>query len=240
MAEDQALAKLFANQGIEGTIVISSLQNGETFIHNELRANHRFTTASTFKILNTLISLEEKVISGKDDVIKWDGHTYPIADWNKNQTLESAFKSSCVWYFQELARRVGIQNYRSYLHKITYGILHEPFDVANFWLDGSLEISAIEQVEFLKKIYQRTLPFSISTYETLRQIMLVEQTPTFTIRAKTGLAGRHNPQIGWYVGYVETLVNVWFFATNVDIHNENDLPIRIKLTREALKSKEIF
>jgi beta-lactamase class D len=96
VAEDQALAKLFAQRGIDGTIVISSLHSKRTFIHNDPRANHRFPPASTFKILNTLISLEEKAISEKDAVLKWDGRTYDFPDWNRDHTLESAFKVSCV------------------------------------------------------------------------------------------------------------------------------------------------
>jgi beta-lactamase class D len=240
VAEDQAISKLFAKQGIEGTMVISSLHSGQTFIHNDLRANHRFSPASTFKILNTLISLEEKVISDKDYVFKWDGHTYANADWNRDQTLGSAFKVSCVWCYQELARKVGVEKYRSYLQKSAYGELHEPFEGTNFWLDGSLEISAAEQVEFLKKVYQRTLSFSPSSYETLRQIMLVEQTQAYTIRAKTGFSERLKPQIGWYIGYVETSGDVWFFAMNLEVHDEKDLPLRLKLTREALKTKGII
>ncbi|NTW50831.1 MAG: class D beta-lactamase, partial [Chlorobiales bacterium] len=225
---------------IDGTVVISSLHGGQTFVYNAPRANHRFPTASTFKILNALISLEEKVILGKDDVLKWNGHTYDFQDWNRDQTLESAFKVSCVWYFQELARRVGAEKYRNYLQKSAYGALREPFEETTFWLDGSLEISAIEQVEFLKKVYQHTLPFSESSYETLRQIMLVEKTPTYTMRAKTGWATRVTPQVGWYVGYVETANEVWFFATNIDTRDEKDLPLRQKLTRQALQEKGII
>ncbi|WP_373031027.1 class D beta-lactamase [Sulfurovum sp.] len=239
VAEDQDITNIFVNEGLTGTIVISSVGSGETFIHNDLRANYRFTVASTFKILNTLIALEEKVISGKDDLFKWDGHMYAISDWNCDQTLESAFKVSCVWCFQELARRVGVQKYQSYLQNTSYGELHEPFDGETFWLDGSLKISAMEQVEFLKKVYQRTLPFSTSSYETLRQIMLVEQTPAYSIRGKTGLAGGSKPKIGWYVGYVETSKDVWVFATNIDIYDQKDLSLRLKLTRDALQIKGV-
>ena len=240
VAEDQDIANLFAKEGMTGTMVISSVGSGETFIHNDLRANHQFTVASTFKILNTLISLEEEVISGKDDVFKWDGHMYSISNWNCDQTLESAFKVSCVWCYQDLARRVGVEKYQSYLQKISYGELQEPFDGETFWLDGSLKISAMEQVEFLKKVYLRTLPFSPSSYETLRQIMLAEQTAAFSIRAKTGLASSAKPKIGWYIGYVETSTDVWVFATNIDIYDQKDLPLRLKLTREALQIKEII
>jgi len=211
-----------------------------TFTHNELRAKQRFSTASTFKILNTLISLEEKTISGKGDVLKWDGHIYDFPDWNRDQTLESAFKVSCVWCFQELARRTGPEKYRNYLRKSVYGELHEPFEVTTFWLDGSLQISAIEQFNFLKKVHLRTLPFSASSYETLRQIMLVEQTSAFTLWAKTGWATRIKPQVGWYVGYVETPKDVWFFATNIEVRDEKDLPLRQKLTREALQTKGVI
>jgi len=240
VAEDQSLANLFSQQGIEGTIVISALQSEKIFIHNDFRAHQRFSTASTFKILNTLISLEEKAISAKDDVIKWDGHIYDFPDWNHDQTLESAFKVSCVWCFQELARRVGAEKYQEYLLKTAYGELREPFEETTFWLDGSLQISAIEQVNFLRKVYQRSLPFSSSSYDTLQQIMLVEKTPSYTIWAKTGLATKVSPQVGWYVGYVETPNDVWFFATNINIRDEKGLPLRQKLTREALKAKGIM
>ena len=240
VAEDQVLAGLFSQHGMKGTIVISSLHNEKTFIYNEPRANLKFSTASTFKILNTLISLEEKAISGKDDVLKWDGHIYDFPDWNHDQTLESAFKVSCVWCFQELARRVGAEKYRNYLRESAYGELREPFVETTFWLDGSLQISAIEQVDFLKKVYLRTLPFNATSYETLRQIMLVEKTPAYTMWAKTGWATRVKPQVGWYVGYVETPKDVWFFATNIEIRDEKDLPLRQKLTRAALQAKGVI
>lgn len=221
-------------------MVISSLRDGKTFIHNNFRANQRFSAASTFKILNTLIALEEKAISGKDDVLKWNGHVDDVPDWNRDQTLEDAFKVSCVWCFQELARRVGAEKYRKYVRESAYGALREPFEETTFWLDGSLQVSAMEQVNFLEKVYRRALPFSLSSYETLQHIMLVEQTPTFTMWAKTGWATRENPSTGWYVGYVETSGEVWFFATNIDVHDEKDLPLRQKLTRAALQAKGIM
>nr|WP_232322122.1 class D beta-lactamase [Methylomonas lenta] len=239
-AEDKDFAKLFEQQGVEGTIVISSLDGEYTFIHNESRAKQSQAIASTFKIMNTLISLEEKAILGKNDVFKWDGHIYDLPVWNHDQTLESAFKVSCVWCYQELARRVGKKKYQYYFNKSGYGHLQEPFNLTTFWLDGSLEISALEQVAFLKKVYLRSLPFSEFSYDTLKEIMMVDQTATYTIYAKTGWASRAKPQVGWYVGYLETPKNVWFFATNIETRNEKDLPLRITLTRQALQAKGII
>ena len=239
-AKDQDIAQLFDSRDARGTMVITSLNSGKTYLHNEARADNRYTVASTFKILNTLISVEEKAVAGKDDVFKWDGRVYSIANWNRDQTLESAFRVSCVWCYQELARRVGLDTYREYLGKFDYGVLREPLIETEFWLDGSLTISALEQIDFLKNIYLRKLPFSASSYETLQQIMLVEQTPANKIYAKTGLARNYDPEVGWYVGYVETKNDVWFFAMNMDIHSEKDWTVRLEITRKALQAKGII
>lgn len=239
-AEDQDLAKLFTQAGIEGTIVIASLDGDREFIHNDSRANQRFAVASTFKILNSLIALEEGAISGKDEILVWDGTHYDFPDWNHDQTLASAFKVSCVWCYQELARRVGPEKYRTYIHKLQYGKLREPFDGTAFWLDGSLTISAKEQVDLLRKIIQRTLPFRTSSYDTLREIMVMENTPTYTLRAKTGWATRVTPQVGWYVGYIERAKETWIFATNLEVRSKKDLPLRQQLTRASLQAKGII
>ncbi len=240
VAEDSDIERIFTQQRIEGTIVIASLEGDRIFVHNDIRAGRKMSPASTFKILNTLIALEEKVIDEKEGILKWDGKPYEIPAWNRDHTLESAFKASCVWCYQELARRIGAENYRHYLSKAAYGHLAENFDSTNFWLDGSLEISALEQVAFLRKLYLRTLVFNASSYETLREFMRVEATPAFAIYAKTGWSARSEPQIGWYAGYLETADEVWLFASNIDIVDPADLPLRQQLTLEAFKAKGII
>ena len=154
--------------------------------------------------------------------------------------METAFKVSCVWCYQELALRIGADRYREYLHRAKYGTLSEPFALTTFWLDGSLRVSALDQVEFLRKIYLRSLPFSALSWDTLQQIMFVGQTPKFTLRAKTGWATRVKPEIGWYVGYVETASDVWFFALNLKVIQQNDLPLRQTLAKAALQAKGII
>ena len=70
--------------------------------------------------------------------------------------------------------------------------------------------------------------------------MLIEQTPAFTLRAETGLSARVEPQVGCYVGYAETARDAWSFATNLEIRDERDLPLRRLLTLEALRAKGAF
>ncbi|EGV27834.1 Beta-lactamase [Thiorhodococcus drewsii AZ1] len=240
LAEDADLASLFARADREGTLVLSSLRTGETFVHDDARAQRRYSPASTFKIFNTLIALDAKAIASADDRFIWDGRHHDIPDWNRDQTLASAFKVSCVWCYQILAQRVGAETYREAIRRAGYGTLSEPFVLTEFWLDGSLRISAIEQVDFIKQVVHRTLPFSSHAYDTLRDIMIVEQTPDWTLRAKTGWSVRLTPSVGWYVGYIETHDDTWIFAMNLDLKDKADLPLRTALTRDALRAKGII
>lgn len=192
-AEDAGLADIFRNAGIPGTIVIESTSTGQRFVHDDARSKQAFAAGSTFKVLNTLIALEEGAIAGADSPIRWDGTRYDISEWNRDQTLETAFKVSCVWCYQELARRVGAAKYPAYIRRSHYGELREHFDGTEFWLDGSLTISAEQQVAFLKQVTLGQLPFRDSSYTTLKSVMLVETTPHYRVYAKTGWATRTAP-----------------------------------------------
>ena len=239
-AEDAAIEQLFRNAGIDGTIVIESVTTGQRFVHNDPRSRQGFTAASTFKVLNTLIALEEGAISGSDAIFHWDGTPYEVADWNRDQTLTSAFKVSCVWCYQQLARQVGSLKYPTYIQQSSYGQLRQPFNVAEFWLDGSLTISAEQQVAFLRQIVERNLPFKASSYDTLKKIMVIDETGRYRLYAKTGWATRTPPSVGWYVGYVETSGDIWLFALNLATRDAKDLPLRIQIAKDALKAKGVL
>ncbi len=239
-ANDTELKMIFEKKNVNGSIVIASLKSKTLFVHNKERAERVFLPASTFKILNTLIALEEKVVVNAKEVIKWDGKDKGWKEWNRDQSIETAFPISCVWFFQELAKRIGKEKYATWLTRIKYGNGRTGNEVTTFWLDGDLRISLFQQIEFLEKLYEEGLPFQKQHYNILKKLMIVEKTPHYTIRAKTGWAQRVKPQYGWYVGYVQTKDDVWFFATNIEIRGKNDRRYRKKVTMEALKQKGIL
>lgn len=239
-ADDPLLGQLFSSTGVNGTLLIESVNTGRRFVHNDARSKQAFPAASTFKVLNTLIALEEGAIGGAGTIIRWDGTRYEIAGWNRDQTLESAFKVSCVWCYRQLAQRVGAAKYPAYIRLAHYGRLQEPFDGTQFWLDGSLTISAEQQVAFLKQVVESRLPFRASSYDTLKSIMLSDRTAHYRLYAKTGWAARSAPAVGWYVGYVEVAGDTWLFALNLDTRDASDLPLRRKITLDALRARGIL
>ncbi len=235
LGNDKDLETIFKKTNIHGTLIISSLKNNKEYIYNNSRAITRYIPASTFKIPNTLIALEEGIIKDEYEIIKWDGKKRFYEPWNKDQTLQSAIAISCVWCYQKLAKKIGDKKYLSYLKKLHYGNEKTGLDVSTFWLEGDLKISAVEQIKFLKRLYKNDLPFKQKNIDITKKILTVEKTKEYTLKAKSGWSGK----IGWYVGYVETKNDIWFFALNGDITKEQ-LQYRKQIVLEALKIKNII
>jgi beta-lactamase class D len=232
-AENIKLDSIFKKYNIDGTIIISSLDGKKEYIYNEQRAQKRFSPASTFKILNTLISLQEKAVQDEKEIIKWDKKDKHFDSWNKDHSIQTAFPVSCVWFYQELAKRIGIKKYQNYLNKINYGNKQIGKELTSFWLDGELQISAKEQIEFLKKVYQNQLSFEKKHMDVLKKIMIIQENEKHIIHVKTGWASKSH--IGWYVGYMETKDDVLFFATNIDMKKLKEAKYRKTITMQALK-----
>ncbi|MFC2134210.1 class D beta-lactamase [Bacteroidota bacterium] len=209
------LSKFFS--GHEGSFVLYDYDNNKYIRHNPELCEVRFTPASTFKILNSLIGLETKAVGNENEIIKWDGREYRIMkEWMRDHDLKSAIKYSVVWFYQELARRIGEENMKYYLDETGFGNNDMSDGVDKFWLTGSLKVSSDEQVEFLKKLHENKLPFSQSTMDVVKSIMPGEDGENYKLRVKTGLNNIADDQfIGWYVGFVYTEDIEYIFAFNM-------------------------
>ena len=205
--------------------VLYDLKRDRYTRHNEARCRERFSPFSTFKIPNSLIGLDSGVITDAEFVIKWDEKKYPAFDrdvlpfsaWWQDQTLRTAFKRSVVWYYRELALRVGEQRMRDYVRKLRYGNEDASGPLNGFWLRSTLQVSADEQVDFLRRLYREELPVSKRSVAIVKEIMTLEETPEYRLSGKTGGGpigeGRF---LGWFVGYVEAKDNTYFFATEIE------------------------
>jgi beta-lactamase class D len=203
-------------QGYPGAFVLYDLNRDHYIRYNPERCAERFLPASTFKIMNSLIGLETGIIPDEDFVIKWNGKMYDVSSWNQDQSLKTAFKNSVVWYFQELARRVGTENIQYYVDAAHYGNQDISGQIDSFWLDGGLRISADEQIEFLKQLYRGDLPFSKRSMDIVKEILVLEKTESSQLSGKTGSTQLNFLQESWFVGYLETNGDVYFFAANLE------------------------
>lgn len=233
----KVIENTFEKHRVTGCFILHDLEEDSSVIYNTQRSAEEFLPASTFKIVNSLIALECKVVHDENEVIPWDGVTRPVTAWNTDQTMRTAIRYSAVWFYQELARRIGSARMNDWLHKLNYGNRIAGPEVDNFWLTGDLRITPVQQVDFLKKMIREELPVKKKNLNIVKDILITQHNDRYVIRAKTGwaTAGR---QVGWYVGWLELGTKYYIFVNNIDIINEGDEKYRTEIALEILN--EIF
>jgi beta-lactamase class D len=154
--------------------------------------------------------------------------------------LRSAFKVSAVWLYVEVSKRVGREKMQGYYDASNYGNRNTENFGEDYWNKGNLRITPREQIDFLVRFYENRLPFSPEVISTVKDIMVVEKTDNYVLRAKTGWSDSYSPQVGWWVGYVERADGIYFFATEIDIIKDDDAAKRQEITKNVFKSLKII
>ncbi len=202
LAAHPELAASLHARGLEGVVALRVHGEDSVRCSDTRGCIERSLPASTFKIVNTIVALETGVAPDASLSIPWDGVTRDFPGWNQDQTLQSAFDVSCVPYFQELARRIGLDRMRDAVHRFDYGNGEVGEMVDRFWLDGPLAISPVEQIAFLERFETGRLPITERTRTLAREVMVRERRGDAILRGKTGWSAPGTAEErGWFVGY---------------------------------------
>ena len=234
---------LFAEAGVVGTFAMREVGADTTSVWNLERAEEARLPASTFKILNSLIILEAGVLPDVDAAVPWDGVDREIEVWNQDHTLRSGIEVSAVWMYQEMARQVGDRRMQEWVTAAEYGNADIGGGIDRFWLDGDLRISALEQLDFLEQLAERTLPFDRDVQDAVADILVREQGDGWTWAHKTGTALRTEPALGWLVGLTEYDGRTFVFALNLDLESVDgvgsqlDPQVRQTIARQILRQE---
>lgn len=196
-------AARFAAAGVDGAFIVRR-PGAPDLEFGGAAVDERHEPCSTFKIPNALIALEEGVIAGPDEVLRWDGVKRWRAAWNRDLDLRAAMEVSAVWYFQELARRIGPTAMRAWLDRLGYGDRQIGDKIDMFWLEGPLTIAPAEELDLVDRLLRGELPVSQRSAAMVRGIIPTRAAGDGVIHAKTGTCtfddGR--PPHAWLVGWV--------------------------------------
>lgn len=248
VTEDKSLGKYFDSANVTGCFGLFDNATGGFTIYNLARyRDSAYLPASTFKIINTLIGLQTGRISDQKMVINWDGRVrfYPSGDtaaaWNKDLTMEEAFKSSAMPYYQEVARRIGKDTMQRWLDTLGYAQSKGRFTIGNnidtFWLDNTMKVTADEELGLVKKLYFDQLPFQKRVQGIVRDVMKQEETSNYSLSYKTGWGFRENGNpIGWMVGWIEENKRPYFFVLQLESgdHRYDMSTVRLGILKKIL------
>lgn len=225
----------------EGSFVLYDLKNNTWDIYNMKNATLRVSPNSTYKIYDALFALEEGVISPSNSFLSWNGKEYPFEPWNKSQTLNSAMNASVNWYFQDLDQQLGTDTIRNYIKKIGYGNQSITGDLSSYWMEASLKISPLEQVELLEKLYCNDFGFAPESMNAVKSSICISSKEAGALYGKTGTGRINGKDVnGWFVGYIETSENTYFFATNIRAASNATGSQAVKITRSILSDRKLW
>lgn len=232
---------LFRERQVDGAFVLVDLDAGTTFVVGSGNADQRVTPASTYKIPNALIALETGVAGGPAFPLRWDGVARTMPDWNRDHTLASAIRFSVVWYFQEIARRIGAARMQRWVDAFEYGNRDLSGGIDRFWLESSLRISPREQAAFAAKLANGTLPLRPATIAAVRDMIVLEREGGGVLSGKTGSAEQDGRTIGWLVGTF-TRTRRYAYATLLLApagQIERVRPLRLEITKALLRRRGV-
>jgi len=197
--------------------------------YNPKRCKERIAPNSTFKVPLSLMAFDKGVIT-ESTVFKWDGQKREMESWNQNQTPRTWEQYSVLWVSQQITPKLGMKTIKNYLAAFKYG--NQDFGdkgknngLTNAWLSGSLKISAYEQLQFFKNMYNYNLKIShMAVDNTMQNIYLGKLTGDgWDWYGKTG-SGRRNISYqgksqrirdGWFVGCLEKPDEAYVVITNL-------------------------
>ena len=152
-----AVAPAASQSPAHSCVVIQALRTDTPPIsHGECAT--RLSPASTFKIPHALVALETGVVTA-DTLEKWDGTKYARQPkWMRDHTVISALRPSVLWFYQRIAPRIGASRMAEWLARFEYGNRDVSGPITEYWVNGRLQISPMEQVMFLRRLFHLSLP----------------------------------------------------------------------------------
>lgn len=234
------LQVILDDAGLSGSILVYSSKEGKYHSNDVAHSKTGQLPASTYKIPHSLIALDLGIAEDETTEFPWNGEARAMPQWEQDLSFKQAFHLSCVPCYQEIARKIGLDRIKDYLSRLDYGRMDvSAGNLDQFWLRGNSRISPMEQVNFLRRLYDGDLPLTTKTITTFRDMMVIEATDSYRLSGKTGWSVDQGVDNGWFVGYLEQGEAVYFFASNLapgpGVSDADFLQARKGVTLEALK-----
>ncbi len=203
-------------EGYEGSFVLYDTGADRYYIYNRKEALTRISPDSTYKPYSALAALQAGVIAPDCTALAWDGAINPFESWNRDHTLSSAMKNSVNWYFNSLDQSCGLDTLRRTFHALHYGNEDLSGGIGKYWVESTLKISPVEQVELMTRLEAETLPFDPGQLRAVKDALFLSEPGGLPLWGKTGTGTvEHRDVNGWFVGYARPAENTWVFAVNI-------------------------
>ncbi len=233
------LNDVLSSHDIDGKIIFYDM-NEDEYYSNTTTFGKRRLPGTSFQIFASLVFYQIGIVKDSSTQLMWNGgmnyfNDYEVPVWNSDLSFSKAFKSGADWYFTELSEHVEHKVFQKYVKKSKYGHIRttrRKIVDPDFWNGGSgrVTISLKDHIKFLRRMQSYKLPFDPATIDKVKELMYVKQKSGYKLYEKFGLSDTANctfcskTDYGWYLGFLETDDNTYFFVSLIDkpIANERE------------------
>lgn len=228
----------------EGCFLLYNMKTG-TFdkVINEQRCQERLPACSTFKVPLAVMAFDAKILKDQNTKLK-----------GKEHTAQTWMRESVVWYSQQITPKLGRKKFQKYLNDFNYGNKDLSAGITQAWLEApdkksALKISAYEQVDFMKALWQSKLPVSEQAMQLTRELTYLETSPQgFKLNGKTGsnfYDKEHTVHLGWFIAHIQKGDQEYIAITNLKDLTPNKVgnyggPRAKALTKEILTAQGLW
>lgn len=203
-----------APKDVECTLIVDAA-SGET-LHRDGVCDQRFSPASTFKVPLAVMGYDAGILSN-ENTPAWDYKTEFNAVKRDRKTVDPTIweRDSVIWYSREITRLLGAEKFAAYVGTFGYGNADvsgtpgKDDGLTGSWVDSSLTIAPVEQVDFLRRLLSGGLPVSAKAHAMTIAILPAFEAGEWTVQGKTGStrmrngSGEDKRAIGWFVGWAQ-------------------------------------
>ncbi|MBN8828091.1 MAG: class D beta-lactamase [Sphingobacteriia bacterium] len=193
-------------------------ENGR-IIKQEGKCDLRHSPYSSFKVTLSIIGFDSGILKSSNEPLieltpermkgietLYNPQKMPIMYfWNNSHSPSSWIKYSVVWYSQYISQNLGVVKLQEYLEKFNYGnkdisgTPNQNDGLLNSWINNSLQISPLEQLDFIDKLSTLSLPVSKQAQKNTIDIIKLENIwNDWQLYGKTG-GGKG---LGWFIGWI--------------------------------------
>lgn len=205
------------SQGTPSSFCFVMKEKGK-IIQREGNCEASYSPCSSFKIALSLMGFDSGIlVDSQHPLWPYDGRPVGFEKHAQDQTPQSWITNSCVWYSQILTQKMGMEKFQHYVDMFNYGNKDLSGDaglnngLVMSWLSSSLQITPLQQIDFLDNVVARKFRISAEAYDHTREVLYLTTLPNnWKLYGKTGSGRkqdsdgtRTDTNIGWFVGWIQ-------------------------------------
>ena len=197
---DPNIVKILDSAKVNGTFALMENGSGQfTITDLNMYKDSSYAPLNTFFLIPSLIALDKGYI------------THNETSWVNLDSIN---------YYNSIIEKLGRPAILKMIDSLHYGKGIVSNDLNSFWKNGSLRITADEQLGLIKRLYFGELPFQKRSQDIFKKMIVKEDNASYKL---SYIKGSDSTQFSasWLLGYIEENKHPYFFVMHLQPKNRN-------------------